>query len=73
MTDANGVMYITLRDFRPHVGLLVACGRKDLAARIAQDYLDAYARGLNEYIHDLQRITRASRETRSLVLEENRD
>jgi hypothetical protein len=65
MTDSDGAMCITLRDFRPHVGLLQACGRKDLAARIAQDYLDAYAQGLNGYVRDLHRITRASRETHS--------
>ena len=57
-------MHVSLRDFRPHVGLLEACGRKELAARIAQDYLDAYVLGLNDFIHDLQRITLASRETR---------
>ena len=31
--------------------------------RITQDYLDAYAHGLNKYIADLQQITQASRET----------
>ncbi len=64
MTDARGVMRITLRDFRPHVGLLVAAGHKDLAVRIVDDYLDAYAQGLNNFIRDLQRITETSRETR---------
>ena len=63
-TDANGVMRITLRDFRPHVGMLEASRRKDLATRIAHDYLDAYAHGLNNFIRDLRRITLASRETR---------
>jgi hypothetical protein len=47
------------------VGSLLACGRRGLAIRIAQDYLDAYAHGLNEFVRDLQRITRASRETHS--------
>jgi hypothetical protein len=65
VTDAQGVMFISLRDFRPHVGSLLACGRRGLAIRIAQDYLDAYAHGLNEFVRDLQRITRASRETHS--------
>ncbi len=64
ITDAAGDLHITLRDFRPHVGLLETVGRKDLAIRIAQDYLDSYARGLNRYIADLCRITLASRETR---------
>ncbi len=65
ITDANGVMRITLRDFRPHVGMLDVCGHRALAAHIVHDYLKAYAHGLNEYIRDLLRITRAGRETRS--------
>jgi len=64
VTDANGVMHISLRDFRPHIGLLEACGCRDLAVRMAQDYLEAYVRGLNTFIRDLQRVTLASRETR---------
>lgn len=64
ITDAEGVMRISLRDFRPHVGMLEACGRKDLATRITHDYLDAYAHGLNDFVRDLQRITKTSRETR---------
>ena len=69
IATANGVMRISLRDFRPHVGLLVAAGHSDLATHIAQDYLDAYARGLNDFIRDLRRIVSASRETRLLKLE----
>ena len=50
-------------DFRPHVALLAAAGRKDLATWMARDYLEAYARGLNGYIQDLRHITLTSRET----------
>jgi hypothetical protein len=64
ITDANGVMRITLRDFRPHVGMLDACGQRALAVRVVHDYLDSYARGLNGYVRDLLRITRTSRATR---------
>jgi len=64
VTDAGGVMRVSLRDFRPHVGLLAACGRKELATRIAQHYLDAYVHGLNGFVADLRRITLTSRETR---------
>jgi hypothetical protein len=60
MTDAQGVMHLTLRDFRPHVGQLSAIGLSDTARRLAQDYVDAYARGLNRYIKGLQHITLAS-------------
>jgi hypothetical protein len=70
ITDARGVMRVSLRDFRPHVAALAACGRNDLAARITQDYLSTYAHGLNDFIRDLQRITRASRETRLIKLED---
>jgi hypothetical protein len=65
MTDAAGVMSISLRDFRPHVSLLHSMGRRDLATLIAQDYLDTYALGFNTFIRDLVRITQASRETQS--------
>jgi hypothetical protein len=70
ITDAQGTMRISLRDFRSHVAALQAVGRRDLAVRITQDYLDAYAGGLNEYIRDVQRITRFSRETRLVRPEE---
>lgn len=64
LTDASGALRITLRDFRPHVALWEAAGRKDVAQRVAQDTLDAYVRGLNSYIRDLQRITLASRDAK---------
>jgi hypothetical protein len=62
ITDAQGVMRLSLRDFRPHVALLAACGRKELASRLAQHYVDTYAQGLNRFIHELRQITQASRE-----------
>ncbi len=64
ITDAEGVMHISLRDFRPHVAALRAVGRADLAREIVQDYLDSYVKGFNNYIFDLQRITLASRKTK---------
>ena len=63
LTDANGTMHITLRDFRPHVATLIAAGHKRLATDIIQHYLDTYTHGLNSFVTDLQRITRRSRET----------
>lgn len=56
MTDATGVMILTLRDFRPHVGLLQAAGEMDTAVLMAQDYLDSYVYGLNRFVRDLDRI-----------------
>ncbi len=63
LTDASGTMMISLRDFRPHVAALLTSGHKRLATDIAQHYLDTYAHGLNDYVRDLQHITRRSRET----------
>jgi hypothetical protein len=60
ITDAAGVMRISLRDFRPHVGLLVQAGQAELAQRISQEYLEAYAAGLNRYVVDLHMITLTS-------------
>ncbi len=62
LTDAAGIMRVSLRDFRPHVGLLEDAGLRDLAVRIAQDYLDVYALGLNQYVGDLQRIVLGGRD-----------
>lgn len=56
LTDAEGILRVSLRDFRPHVPALAALGRLDVAHRIAQHYLDAYAEGLNNYIRDLRHI-----------------
>jgi hypothetical protein len=72
ITDAQGLMRISLRDFRPHTTTLFAIGRKDLANLVAQDYLDAYAEGFNTFIGDLSRIARASRETRPSVKSKKR-
>ena len=63
LTTANGMTVVTLRDFRPHVPLLAAAGQLNLAHRVAQDYLDTYIRGLNQFLFDLHRLTMASRET----------
>jgi len=63
ITDDMGVLHLSLRDFRPHVALLHALGMEDCAQQIAQDYLDAYARGLNQYVVQLRDIVIASRET----------
>jgi len=56
LTDAQQQMRLTLRDFRPHVAALVACGYQELANRITQDYLDSYANGLNRFIRELLKI-----------------
>jgi hypothetical protein len=62
ITDAEGVMRLSLRDFRPHIGLLSAAGQANLARRMSQHYLDSYAHGLNRFVLDLIRITQAKHE-----------
>ena len=64
ITTAEGLMRVSLRDFRPHVRLLLTAGEIELAYALTEDYLDAYAEGFNTYIQELRRITLASRETR---------
>ncbi len=56
MTDAAGVMHISLRDFRPHVAPLIKVKQGELAQQIAQDYVDAYARTLNQFVSEVLRI-----------------
>jgi hypothetical protein len=56
MSDAAGRLYVTLRDFRPHIGPLLRLGRADLAHTLAQDYLDSYAASANELIRRIQRV-----------------
>lgn len=59
LTDAQGVMQITLRDFRPHVAVLHHAGRTDLADLIAQDFLDAFVQGFNEFVQEVTQIAKA--------------
>jgi len=61
ITDAKGVMRISLRDFRQHVRLLRQLGQEALSARITQDYLESYAGGLNQWIVELQQIVLAKK------------
>jgi len=63
LTDDRGMMHLSLRDFRPHVTALARLNMADLAQHIAQDYLDAYALGLNQYMAELREIVVASRDT----------
>ena len=67
LTDADGVMHVTVRDFRPHVAQLTAVGRHDLAIRIIVDQLDSFATGLNQYVRDLHRIATTSYDKRGLL------
>lgn len=56
LTDAHGQLYVTLRDFRPHVVGLWQRGHTHPARALTQDYLDAYAESVNRLIRDIQRV-----------------
>lgn len=59
LTDAQGRLHISLRDFRPHVAALVNLHHEELAQRITQEFVDAYALSLNTYLEELLLIIRA--------------
>mgnify|MGYP005837779411 CR=1 FL=1 len=58
MTDKDGRVVITLRDLRKHVAALKKIGHEKLARLIAQDYLDGFARGLNNFVEEMIEIAR---------------
>ncbi|GAB4512910.1 MAG: hypothetical protein OHK0046_13090 [Anaerolineae bacterium] len=57
LTDDDGVVHISLRDFRPHITDLFAAGHGELAELIVKDYLDAFVFGFNKYVSELKEIT----------------
>jgi hypothetical protein len=50
ITDDEGCMRVSLRDFRPFVPQLLALGEDGLANLLAQDYLTAYVQGFNRFV-----------------------
>ena len=53
ITDDQGRMHVSLRDFRPFVPQLLALNEDGLANILAQDYLMTYVRGFNRFVLDL--------------------
>jgi hypothetical protein len=53
MCDKDGRLTISLRDFRKHVPVFIKIGGERLALMLAQDYLDRYARGLNNFVKEM--------------------
>ena len=60
MTNAEGALHVSLRDFRPHVALLIQADQRDVAVQITNEYLVEYVRGFNRYISELTRITQGA-------------
>ncbi|HOT93069.1 MAG TPA: hypothetical protein PLJ78_17460 [Anaerolineae bacterium] len=59
VSDDEGIMHISLRDFRPFVPLLHAAGAASLADALAQDYLDSYVAGFNHFVANLSTLIKA--------------
>ncbi len=53
MSDKDGRLTISLRDFRKHVPVFIKIGGERLARMLAQDYLDRHARGLNNFVKEM--------------------
>lgn len=56
LTDDEGRMQISLRDFRPFVPLLLSLKETSLADLLVEDYLESYVRGFNDFVIDLSNI-----------------
>jgi hypothetical protein len=65
LTDDQGHMHISLRDFRPFMPGLLALGESELATSLAQDYLDGYVQGLNHFVSELSTIIALKEETKT--------
>ncbi|MBN1955455.1 MAG: hypothetical protein JW900_10450 [Anaerolineae bacterium] len=59
LSDDQGRTWISLRDFRPFVPLLVAAGESDLANLLARDYLFSYVEGFNRFLLRLGELVAA--------------
>ncbi len=59
LTDDQGQIHISLRDFRPFIPQLFELGESQLADMLAQDYLDNYVTGLKRFVAELSTIIAA--------------
>jgi hypothetical protein len=59
LTDDQGRLHITLRDFRPHVVPLLQNGYEDLAQMLAKDYVESYSATLSNLAGHLAEISLA--------------
>jgi len=65
LTDDQGYMHISLRDFRPFVSRLVILGETELADLLAQDYLESYVQGLSHFVGELSTLIALKEPSRS--------
>ena len=59
MTDDEGRLIVTMRDFRPHVQPLLRAGREDLVRALAQDYVSSYTGDLIGLVSRLSAMLQA--------------
>lgn len=60
ITDDNNTVHLSLRDFRPYVGVLHELGMDHLSTLVVEDYLESFAKGFNYFIVELAEIMVAS-------------
>ena len=60
LTDDEGQMHITLRDYRPFIAPLIAAGEVETADLLAQDYLNSYVHGFNNFVTTLDGLCTAT-------------
>nr|MBN1228580.1 hypothetical protein [Anaerolineae bacterium] len=63
MSDDDGRLIVTMRDFRPHVRPLILAGRIDLANQMAQDYVVTYTADLIGLVARLSAMLQAEAPT----------
>lgn len=61
MTDNNGQLCVSLRDFRPPVLALVRAGYREQAQQITQDFVEGYATGLERFAREIMAILKVSK------------
>ena len=61
LTDDQGILHLSLRDFRPFVTLLWEHDEVEVARALTQDYLVSYARGLNVFVKSLGQMATAKK------------
>lgn len=54
LTDDKGTLYVSLRDFRAHVAILIDNDMNELADLIAHDYVTSYAATVNRLITEIR-------------------
>jgi hypothetical protein len=64
LTDDTGKMTVTLRDFRPHVSVLLRAGEQKLAQNLANDYVLTFVAEMNQLSLHLTDLALAEDEMR---------